>query len=415
MATIKPFRGVRPAREYAKYVAALPYDVMNSAEARVAATGNPHSFLRVDKAEIDLLDDAPDIDVYDDRVYEKAGENLRKMIADGILRQDEPPMFYIYSLAAGGRTQTGVVACTPVDEYLDGTIKKHELTLEHKERDRIRHMEACDAHTGPIFMTYRAQSRVDELIGAWMDGHSPEYDFVSEDGVGHKVWLLPEPEIMADLQSLFRQVPCLYIADGHHRNAAAAKVRQKRRESAHRGEPGAEYNYYLAVLFPHDQVRIMAYNRMVKDLNGLSVEKWLNKAGEKFHISPGADGNPPAVHSFGMYLAGGWHLLRPKDGLIPNDPIGALDVSILQNELLGPVLGIDDPRTSPRVDFAGGARGPAELERRVNSGEMAVAFAMYPTSLDELFAAADAGKIMPPKSTWFEPKLRSGLFIHLLD
>ncbi|MCL2010369.1 MAG: DUF1015 family protein [Synergistaceae bacterium] len=412
MATIRPFRGVRPKEEYAVSVAALPYDVLNSEEAGAMAAGNPHSFLHVDKSEIDL---APDIDLYDDRVYEKAAENLRKMIADGILRRDESPMFYIYAVTMDGRTQTGVVVCAAVDEYLDGTIRKHELTREDKEKDRVRHVETCNAQTGPIFMTYRAQSGVNESINSWTQGHSPVYDFVSEDGVGHQVWLLSDPGAMADLQALFRQVPRLYIADGHHRNAAAAKVALKRRENVRNDGQDAEYNYYLAVLFPHDQLYIMDYNRVVKDLNGMSQAEWMKKVEEKFLVTPSPDGKPPAVHSFGMYLDGKWHLLRVKDSLIPNDPLEALDVSILQNMLLEPVLGIEDPRTSKRIDFVGGMRGLKELEKRVDSGEMAVAFALYPTSLEELFAVVDAGKIMPPKSTWFEPKLRSGLFIHLLD
>ena len=412
MATIRPFRGVRPKEEYAASVAALPYDVLNSDEARAMAACNPHSFLHVDKSEIDL---APDVDHYDDRVYEKAAENLRKMIVDGILLQDESSMFYIYALAMNDRTQTGIVVCAAVDEYLDGTIKKHEFTREDKEKDRVRHVKTCNAQTGPIFMTYRAQSGVNKLIDAWVQRNSPVYDFVSEDGVRHQVWLLPDPVTVAELESLFRQVPRLYIADGHHRAAAAAQVAVNRRKNSQNDGTYAEYNYFLGVLFPHDQLHIMDYNRMVKDINGLSQAELMKHVLKNFYVSPSSDGKPPTAHSFGMYLEGRWYLLQIKDSLIPGDPLDALDASILQNMLLGPVLGIEDPRTSKRIDFAGGTRGLKELEKRVDSGEMAVAFALYPTSLEELFAVVDDDKIMPPKSTWFEPKLRSGLFIHLLD
>ena len=414
MALVRPFQAVRPTPERAKDVAALPYDVMNSAEAREMVKGNPYSFLHVDKAEIDL---DPSVDLYDPQVYRKAAENLQAMVTQGILRQEKNPCFYIYRQTMDGRAQTGLVACTSIDEYLNNTIKKHELTREDKEQDRIRHVDICDANTGPIFLTYRAQAGIDEIISGWVKSHSPVYDFKSDDGIGHAVWVVDAAETIQALAEAFKQVPSLYIADGHHRNASAVKVGLMRREASGGAyNPEAEFNFYLSVIFPHDQLYIMDYNRVVKDLNGFSKDEFMQKVAEGFTVTPQhGPYRPEELHTFGMYLDGKWYKLAAKPENIPTDAVGALDVSILQNSLLAPVLNIQDPRTEKRIDFVGGMRGLAELERRVNSGEMTVAFSMFPTSLSELMGVADAGDIMPPKSTWFEPKLRSGLFIHQLS
>jgi len=412
MALIRPFKAVRPAPEVAARVAALPYDVMNSAEAREMVKGNEYSFLHVDKAEIDL---PPGIDVYAPEVYAKAKANLDEMVRTGVMLTEDAPMFYLYRLTMNGRAQTGLVACTSIDEYLDNKIKKHELTLESKEQDRIRHVEACNANTGPIYLAYKAQPAIDALVAEWTARHAPVYDFVSDDGIGHTVWTVDCEAAIAQLQAAFTAVPALYIADGHHRNASAVKVGLKKRAVNPDYAPDAAFNYYLSVVFPSDQLLIMDYNRLIKDLNGLTTEAFLAKLAENFDIASSADGKPQCRHAFGMYLNGAWKMLTLKDGVVDEaDPVASLDVAVLQANVLTPLLGIDDPRTNKRIDFVGGMRGLKELERRVDSGEMQVAFAMFPTSMDELLRVADAGKIMPPKSTWFEPKLRSGLFIHTL-
>lgn len=411
MATIKPFKGIRPKPNYAKKVAALPYDVMSSEEAREMVKGNTLSFLHVDKAEIDL---DPSIDLYAPQVYEKARDNLNKLIKDEVLAQDTKPMFYIYRLIMDGRAQTGLVVCTSIDEYEKGIIKKHELTREDKEQDRIRHVDICNANTGPIFLAYRAKDEINAIINSWVK-KPPETDFVADDGITHQVWPIDDNIEITKLQKAFEAVPFLYIADGHHRNASAVKVGLKRRQSNPGYNPDAEFNFYLSVVFPDEQLYIMDYNRVVKDLNGLSEDEFLAELRKKFTVVPAQNGRPAGKRSFGMYLSGKWFMLTVKPELVPKDPVEALDVSILQNELLRPVLGIEDVRTSKRIDFVGGMRGLTELESRVNSGESQVAFALYPTSMDELLSVADAGKIMPPKSTWFEPKLRSGLFIHSLE
>ncbi len=411
MSTVRPFKGVRPEPKLAERVAALPYDVMNSDEAREMVKDNPYSFLHVDKAEIDL---DRSIDLYDDRVYEKAAANFKKMIADNVLIQDNAPCFYIYRLTMDGRAQTGLVACASIDEYMEGKIKKHELTRADKEADRIRHVDVTNANTGPIFLTYRAKAEIDETINNWVKNNKAVYDFVADDGIKHEAWSVDDPAVITSLQKSFESVPSLYIADGHHRNASAVKVGLKRRGEGDY-DKNAEFNYYLAVIFPDEQLYIMDYNRIVKDLNGLSDDEFMAKVKENFDVVPSEDGKPENLHNFGMYINGKWYMLSAKQSIISDDVIEALDVSILQNYVLQPLLGIDDPRTNKRIDFVGGMRGLQELERRVNSGEMKVAFAMYPTSMDELLSVADAGKIMPPKSTWFEPKLRSGLFIHLLS
>lgn len=414
MAVVRPFMAVRPTKELASKVAALPYDVMDSDEAREMVKGNPYSFLHVDKAEIDL---DPSIDLYDKRVYEKARENLNRMIEEGIFVQDEKPYFYIYQQIMDGRVQTGLVACTSIDDYMNDIIKKHEHTRAEKEQDRINHVDYCDANTGPIFLTYRVKPEIDEIVKGWTK-KEPLYDFVSEDGVAHRVWLIDDEDTISRLSNLFKAVDYLYIADGHHRCASAVKVGKMRRE-ANPGYTGEEeFNYFLSVIFPDIDLYIMDYNRVVKDLNGYSTEEFLNKISEKFAVQSAEQSpyKPEAKHTFGMYLEGKWYKLTAKEGTFnPHDPVDRLDVSILQNNLLAPILGIADPRTDKRIDFVGGIRGLKELERRVDSGEMKIAFSMYPTTIDDLMDIADAGKVMPPKSTWFEPKLRSGIFIHKLS
>ena len=416
MSVVRAFRAVRPAKALAAQVAALPYDVMNSEEARQMVVGNPHSFLHVDKAEIDL---DPSIDLYDTRVYEKARDNLNKMIADGVFLQDEAPCLYIYKQVMNGRAQIGIVGCTAVDDYRNNVIKKHELTRADKEQDRINHVDYCDANTGPIFLTYRARKSIDAMVADVMVSKAPVYDFVSEDGISHTVWVMGDPAAVDAVCREFEGVESLYIADGHHRSASAVRVGMKRRETKPDYDGSEEFNFFLSVIFPDDQLYIMDYNRIVKDLNGFTKEQFLEKVSEKFTVTPYTkDGvlKPEKKHTYGMYLDGKWMLLEAKAGSFDeSDPVARLDVSILQNNLLSPVLGIGDPRTDKRIDFVGGIRGLQTLADRVDSGSMAVAFSMYPTTMDDLMDIADAGAIMPPKSTWFEPKLRSGLFIHKLS
>ncbi len=416
MSAIRPFRGIRPAPEFAEKVAALPYDVMNSSEAREIVKDNPYSFLHVDKAEIDLEES---INIYDPEVYKKAASNLNKMIVDKVFIQEEKPVLYIYMLTMDGKSRTGLVTCTSIDEYMENKIKKHELTRADKEQDRICHVDICNANTGPIFLTYRAKENINAIIEQWKSSHKAVYDFKSDDGVIHTVWVIDEDNIINALEERFAAVDALYIADGHHRNASAVKVGLKRRRQNSDYDKNAEFNFYLSVIFPDNQLSIMDYNRVVKDLNGLDESEFFEKVKERFDIDECADGvpcRPDAVHTFGMYINKRWYCLKAKAQFIDeNDPVGRLDVSILQNELLNPILGIGDPRTDKRIDFVGGIRGLEELVRRVDSGEMKAAFSMYPTTMEQLMVIADAGKIMPPKSTWFEPKLRSGLFIHKLD
>ena len=412
MAVIRKFKAIRPTSKMAEAVAALPYDVVNSEEAREMTKDKPYSFLHVDKAEIDL---PVGTDIYSPQVYAKAKENLDKLVSDGILVQDNKPMLYVYELTMDGRSQTGLVACTSIDEYLNGIIKKHELTREDKEQDRIRHVDICNANTGPIFLAYRTVDEISAIIEN-VKKNAPVYDFTAEDGIKHRAWVIDNDETANKLIELFKAVPNLYIADGHHRNASAAKVGLKRRAEHPDYTGDEEFNYYLAVIFPSDQLKIMDYNRVVKDLNGMTSEEFMNKLAEKFDIHE-AEGRakPEKQYDFGMYLDKKWYMLTAKENLRVNDAVAGLDVSILQDNVLIPILGIGDIRTDKRIDFVGGIRGLGELERRVDSGEMKVAFAMYPTSIDQLMTIADENKIMPPKSTWFEPKLRSGLFIHSLD
>jgi len=400
--------------QYASLVAALPYDVMTSDEAREKVKGNPYSFLHVDKAEIDL---PKDTDIYSDIVYETAAKNLKSLETDEICKQDNTPCFYIYMQTMNGCTQTGIVGCASIDEYISGKIKKHELTRADKEADRIRHVDTCDANTGPIFLTYKGKDEIDRIVAEYKKLHLPVYDFVSEGDIENKIWVVNDEATVAKLKELFSSVPALYIADGHHRCASAVKVGQKRREENPGYTGDEEFNFFLAVAFPKDELRIFDYNRVITDTNGLDFSEFVEKISEKFQIESTDSAEPyrpEARHTFGMFINDSWYKLTAKDGTFDeSDPVNSLDVSILQNNLISPILGIDDPRTDKRIDFVGGIRGLKELERRVHT-DMKLAFSLYPTSLDELIKIADAGALMPPKSTWFEPKLLSGLFIHKL-
>ncbi|MHB2148344.1 DUF1015 domain-containing protein [Calditrichota bacterium LG25] len=414
MAIIKPFKGLRPKKELAEKVASPPYDVLSSEEAREMAKDNPFSFLHINKPEIDL---PPETNIYDEAVYQKGKENLDRFIKEGILVQDEKPMFYVYRQIMGDHSQIGLVAGASVEEYEKNLIKKHELTRADKEEDRVKHVNTLNAQTGPVFLTYKARPEIDALMNKIVQGE-PEYDFTADDGIRHTFWLVDKDEDIQALQELFKQLDCLYVADGHHRSAAAMRVKQMRQAQNPNHTGDEEYNYFLTVIFPHNQMYIMDYNRVVKDLNGLSVDAFLKKVSEKFDVQKlGASAEKPRQkHEFVMYLNGEWYRLKARPGTFnESDPVEQLDVSILMNNLLVPILGIGDPRKDKRIDFVGGIRGLEELKRRVDSGEMQVAFGLYPTSIEDLMAIADAGKIMPPKSTWFEPKLRSGLVIHLLD
>ena len=413
MAVLKPFKAVRPKDEYASEVGALPYDVMNSEEAREMVRDKPYSFLHVDKAEVDL---PQGIDIYSAEVYEKAKENLDALSENGICKQDEKPMLYIYRQIMNGREQTGIVGCTAVDDYINNVIKKHEFTRADKEADRIRHVDTLDANTGPIFLTHRENKTVSGITENWKNTHTPCYDFVSDDGVSQTVWVIDDTEVIDTLVKEFAEIPYLYIADGHHRCASAVRVGQRRRGEGEY-DKNAEFNFFLSVIFPCDQLKIMDYNRVIADLNGNTSEEFIAKMSEKFVVEE-AETSPYAPqerHTFGMYLDNKWYKVTAKPEFInENDPVLCLDVSILQNNLITPILNITDPRTDKRIDFVGGIRGLGELERRCKEG-MKLAFAMYPTSLNELMDIADAGQVMPPKSTWFEPKLLSGLFIHKLS
>lgn len=413
MPKVTPFRSIRPIPEAASRVAALPYDVYNRKEALAEVSKEPLSFLKIDRAETQFPDD---VDTYDPRVYAKAKELLDAMIADGTFIIEETPCYYIYELTMDGRSQTGIVACSSVDDYQNQIIKKHENTREDKELDRIRHVDTTDAHTGPIFLVYRSVQKINEIVSEAKQG-SPLYAFTSSDGITHRVWCISDSDMITQLEELFEQIPCTYIADGHHRCASAVKVGLKRR-SEHPDYTGdEEFNRFLSVLFPDDQLYIMPYNRVVRDLNGLTKEDYLSaaqKAGFSIESNGKEQVSPCRKGTFGMYLEGEWYLLTASESLLSSDPVKGLDVSILQDNLLEPILNIKDPRTDKRIDFVGGIRGLDELERRVAS-DMTVAFSMYATSISELLSVADAGLLMPPKSTWFEPKLRSGLFIHKLS
>ncbi len=414
MACFKPFKAIRPNKEFADKVAALPYDVMNSAEAAEMVKGNPYSFLHVDKAEIDL---PADTYLYDPAVYAKAAENLGKLVTDGICKKEDTPCFFIYRQIMNGRSQTGLVGCASIDDYINNKIKKHELTRADKEQDRINHVDICNANTGPIFLTYKNGEAIKEAVAAWQASREPEYDFVS-DGVQQTVWVIDDVTVTDTIAAEFDKIDSLYIADGHHRCASAVKVGLKRREENPDYTGNEEFNRFLAVSFPCDELEIMDYNRLIRDLNGYTRNQILTLISEKFTFEAvgGTEPyKPTQKHTFGMYVDGRWYKLTAKEGTFdPNDPVSQLDVSILQNNLISPVFGINDPRTDKRIDFVGGIRGLKELETRANK-DMKLAFSMYPTTLDDLIAIADAGLIMPPKSTWFEPKLLSGLFIHELS
>ena len=405
MAIVHPFRALRPKSEYGKSVAALPYDVLSTAEARVMAKGNPHSFLHVDKPEIDLSDD---VHQYDPAVYARAKAALEELVGSGVMTEDDKPCFYIYRQTAGNRTQTGLAACTEVAAYDKGDIKRHEFTRTDKEQDRVDHVNTLSAHTGPIFLTYRTRPEPGVIMKKWMDSNQPVYDFKSEDGVGQTMWVVDDDAVIKELVEAFKGVETLYIADGHHRAAAASRVAAARACA----DPNAECNRFLAVIFPHDDLVILDYNRLIRDLNGMDAAGFLSALGEKFDVKAcSAPVKPKEPMTFGLYLAGKWYSITYKRPA-PADVVERLAVSVLQNEVLAPLLGIQDPKTDKRIDFVGGIRGTAELEERVNSGEMALAFTVCPTTLTELMDVSDADRIMPPKSTWFEPKLRSGLLIH---
>ncbi|MFY8006226.1 MAG: DUF1015 domain-containing protein [Sediminibacterium sp.] len=409
MAVVLPFRALRPQPQLAGQVASLPYDVLNTQEARQAANGNPNSFLHITKSEIDLSDET---NPYDNSVYETARTNLSAFISREVLFRESKPCYYLYQLTMQGRSQTGVVALSSIDEYERDLIKKHEYTRPDKELDRIRHISVSGAQTGNVFLAYRAQSDIDELIANWTKVKSPVYDFTAPDQIQHTIWVINDDPTIATITELFAtKIPCTYIADGHHRAASAAKVRQNLA-----GDIPDGANYFLTTLFPSNQLRILDYNRLVTDLNGHTEGELLEGIKANFQVEPvGLEMVlPNAPHVFGMYLNKQWYKLVAKPGTFRQDPIGQLDVTILQENLLHPLLGIGDQRTDKRIDFVGGIRGLAELERRVNSGDMAIAFSLFPVTTEQLFAIADSGQVMPPKSTWFEPKLRDGLLTHLI-
>lgn len=413
MATVKPFFCVRPKADLADRVAALPYDVYNREEAKQETLREPLSFLKIDRAETQLPDT---VDMYDDSVYEKAKELLNEMIEDGSFIEDSEECYYVYELIMNGRSQTGIVACVSIDDYMNNVVKKHENTREEKEVDRIKHVDVLNAQTGPIFLAYQSQNSINQVVED-IKKEEPLYHFTALDGVTHIVWRVSDNDRLSTIKEAFADMDRIYIADGHHRAASAVKVGLKRRKENPEYSGEEPFNYFLSVLFPHDQLEILPYNRVVKDLNGLSKEEFLAKIEEDFVVSYlGKKVYTPARKgTFGMYLDGNWYALEAKEKILTTqDPVASLDVSLLQDYLLGPILGINDPRVDQRIDFIGGIRGNGELERRV-AVDMSVAFSMYPTSINELFQVSDVGKLMPPKSTWFEPKLRSGLFIHKLS
>jgi uncharacterized protein (DUF1015 family) len=406
MASIKPFSSLRPKSELASQVASQPYDVLNSEEARSEANGNPCSFLHVTKSEIDL---PGDIDIHSDTVYKKADENLKHLIRDGILFIDEKPCYYIYQLIMQEQSQTGLVCLSSVQDYFDDVIKKHEFTRPEKEKDRIDHMRTIKAQTGNVFMAYRDVMEINALISAWKATQKPVYDFTATDGIKHTVWMIDRDIVINSITELFKtKVPSTYIADGHHRAASAAKVSQQLPQSE-------DAKFFLTTIFPASQLKILDYNRLVKDLNDLSAEKFLALLQDDFYVTLSPEPvKPSQQHEFGMYLEGQWYILASRKGIWTDDPIGVLDVSILSTNILDKILDIKDQRTDKRIDFVGGIRGLKELEKRVNSGEMKVAFSIYPVTIEQLFAISDSGNVMPPKSTWFQPKLRDGLLTHLI-
>jgi len=410
MSLISPFAGLRPKQEFAEDVVAPPYDVLNTEEARLRANGRPRSFLHISKPEIDL---AVGTDPFDASVYAKGAENLKKLVTDGILFRESSPTYYVYKLVMGEHEQVGLVAAASVADYDTNRIRKHEFTRPEKEDDRVRQIDALNAQTGPVFLTYRHNDVIDKIVSEACTA-TPEYDLTADDGVQHTIWVISDNAVIETITSTFDAMDSLYIADGHHRSAAASRIAAQR-QSNNEGE--AAHDYFLSVIFPDNQMKILDYNRVMTDLNGLDVAEFLEKISKNFEVKESAsEVKPSAAKTFGMFLAGKWYQLTLNDDLYPaEDPVGRLDVSLLQNHLVTPILGIDDPRRDKRIDFVGGIRGLKELEKRVNSGEMKVAFALYPTGLDALMAVADADEVMPPKSTWFEPKLADGLVSHVLD
>lgn len=415
MAIVKPFKGLRPPQEIVKQLASRPYDVLNSAEARIEANGNPYSLLRVTKAEIDL---PVGIDEHSQEVYDKVVENFNLFKDNKWLVQDQDEKFYIYAQTMEGRTQYGIVACTHIDDYLNNNIKKHELTRKDKEEDRMIHVRITNANVEPVFFSYPANPKIDTIVNNIVKNQAPEYDFVADEGFGHTFWVINDSAINEQIVEIFRtEIPYLYVADGHHRTAAAALVGSEKRNANPNHTGKEEYNYFMSVIFPDNQLKIIDYNRVIKDLNGLTKEQLIALLEETFEVTlMGAEiYTPSQLHEFSMYIDGNWYKLIAKPGTFnDNDPIGVLDVTILSNLVLDKILGIKDLRTDKRIDFVGGIRGLGELKRRVDNGEMKVAFALYPVSMKQLIDIADTGNIMPPKTTWFEPKLRSGLVIHEL-
>ncbi|MEE0776818.1 MAG: DUF1015 family protein [Bacillota bacterium] len=413
MVRVKPFRGIRPKAELAAEISALPYDIMNRREAKAMAEGNAVSFLHISRAEIDFPDDIGD---YDDCVYEKAKDNLSRFMKNGTLFMEETPVYYIYRETMGSTVQTGLVAAVAVDDYENGAVMKHELTRKEKEQDRIRHFDVCNCHTEPVFLTYRHQDRIDAIVDQWVKDHPSVYDFVSEDNVGHTLWVMDAPDAIASLESSFRDLDKMYIADGHHRTASAAAVGKLRREQCIQRIGVAPYDYFMAVIFPDRDLSIMAYNRVVRRPDGQSYEEILASIKENFMVEK-VEGlfYPTQKHEFGLYLRDSWYKLTAHDCLYcHDDPAKNLDASILQTTVLEPIFGIKDIRTDKRIDFIGGIRGNEEIVRRCHA-ENSIGFALYPVEIADLMKISDSGKIMPPKSTWFEPKLRSGLFLHYLE
>ncbi|XMB66912.1 DUF1015 family protein [Mycoplasmatota bacterium zrk1] len=412
MAIVKPFKAIRPNPDLVEKVASLPYDVMNREEAAKMAESNPFSFLHIVRSEIDL----PNVNQYDEDVYLKAKENLDRFQKEGTLVQDEKPLFYIYRQIMDTREQTGFVACTSIDDYLNDVIKKHEFTLPKKEIDRINNFDYCDANTAPIFLTYRDDEELQNILDVWTTSNKPVYDFVSEDGISHIVWVVTDESVNERISSLFANIDNLYIADGHHRSASSAKVGLKRREENPKYKGDEEFNFFMSVIFPETHLYIMDYNRVVKDLNGKSKEEFLTEVKKSFLLEEiGTVYRPESKHKYGLYLDNVWYKLTAKeDSYDNNHPVNSLDAAIVQNNLLQPILGIEDPRKSSRIHFVGGIRGLEELESLVDSKEYEVAIALYPVKMTDIMDVSDSGETMPAKSTWFEPKLRSGLFVHKL-
>lgn len=409
MITITPFKALRPEVQLSKSVASRPYDVLSSKEAKIEAQGNPNSFLHITKSEIDLPENT---DVHSQKVYEKAKENLDAFISRNILFRENKPCYYIYRLIMNGKSQTGLVCGSSVNDYENDLIKKHEFTRPEKEQDRINHIKITGAQTGNVFLAYKNVDEIDEVINKWSAEKNPQYDFIADDNVQHSIWIVNDDSVIKTITNLFKtKVPCTYIADGHHRAASAAKVRAALGKKA-----TANADYFLTTLFPSNQLHIMDYNRVIKDLNGLGAEEFLRKLEQQFTIERKQKAyRPESLHDFGLYINKQWFKLTAKDSSYTNDPLGVLDITILQEHILTPILGIEDQRTDKRIDFVGGIRGLSELEKRVDSGEMQLAISLYPVSIEQLFSIADSGNTMPPKSTWFEPKLRDGLLTHLID